>query len=151
MLKEGSKAPNFSLADDSGREVSFKDLKGKRVVLYFYPKDDTPGCTKEACDFRDHYAQFANASTVIYGVSADSLESHKSFKRKYDLPFPLLADPDHKLAEAYGAWGEKTSYGKKTTGMIRSTFVIEPDGTIGKIYRNVTVDGHAESVLTGIK
>ncbi len=151
MLQEGMKAPEFSLLNDSGKEVSLKNLKGKKVVLYFYPKDDTPGCTKDACDFRDHYGQFTGASTVIYGVSADSSESHTRFKKKYDLPFPLLTDPDHKLAEAYGAWGEKTSYGKKMMGLIRSTFVIDPEGKIEKIYRDVNVDGHAEAILTGIK
>src|SRR5262249_24698690 len=107
MVKEGQKAPEFRLQDDTGKEVSLKDLKGKKVILYFYPKDDTPGCTREACDLRDRSASFKKKNTVIYGVSRDSIESHTKFKNKYDLPFPLLSDPDHKLAESYGAWGEK--------------------------------------------
>ena len=150
MLKEGQKAPDFRLQETSGKEVSLKDLKGKKVVLYFYPKDDTPGCTRESCDLRDNFAAFKKKNTVIYGVSRDSIESHVKFTDKYNLPFPLLSDPDHKLAEAYGAWGEKNMYGKKTMGIIRSTFVIDEDGKIGKIYKNVKVDGHAEKVLENL-
>ncbi|MBI4456144.1 MAG: thioredoxin-dependent thiol peroxidase [Acidobacteria bacterium] len=147
MLKEGDKAPDFSLQDDTGREVSLKDLRGKKVVLYFYPKDDTPGCTREACGFRDRLADFARANAVIYGVSKDSLDSHQAFKNKYSLPFALLSDPELKVTKAYGAWGEKNLYGKKTHGIIRSTFVIDEKGKIEKAYTNVKVDGHAEALL----
>ncbi len=147
MLQEGDKAPDFTLSDDTGKEVSLRTLKGKKVVLYFYPKDDTPGCTREACDFRDYYSKFAKENAVIYGVSRDNVESHQKFKKKYDLPFPLLVDSDTQLAEAYGAWGEKNMYGKKTMGIIRSTYVIDETGKIEKIYRNVKVDGHAEKIL----
>ena len=147
ILKEGDKAPDFSLQDDSGKEISLKNFQGKKVVLYFYPKDDTPGCTKEACDFRDTIKDFKAKNVVVYGVSRDSLESHHKFKEKYSLPFPLLSDPEVKLAESYGAWGEKNMYGKKTMGIIRSTFVIDEKGKIQKIYRNVKAEGHAEQVL----
>jgi len=147
MLKEGDKAPDFQLQDDSGKEISLKDLKGKKVVLYFYPKDDTPGCTTEACAFRDDYTKYKKLNTVIYGVSKDSLESHMKFKTKYSLPFPLLIDPDAKLAQQYGAWGEKNMYGKKSMGLIRSTFVIDENGKIEKVFRNVKVDGHSETIL----
>ncbi len=151
MLKEGDKAPDFSLQDDSGKEVSLRDFRGKKVILYFYPKDDTPGCTKEACGFRDNVAKFKSANMMIYGVSRDSLESHRKFKTKYSLPFPLLSDPDTKLAQAYGAWGEKTMYGKKSMGLIRSTFVINEDGKIEKVYGNVKAEGHAEELLQFLK
>jgi len=147
MLTEGQKAPDFRLADDSGKEVSLKDLRGKKVILYFYPKDDTPGCTREACDLRDNFSRLKSKNVVVYGVSKDSIESHVKFKSKYSLPFPLLSDPDHKLAESYGAWGEKNMYGKKTMGTIRSTFIIDEDGKIEKAYRNVKVDGHVERLL----
>jgi peroxiredoxin Q/BCP len=147
MLKEGDKAPDFSLQDDSGKEVSLKDLKGKKVVLYFYPKDDTPGCTKEACSFRDDYSKYKKANTVIYGVSKDSVDSHQEFKKKYSLPFPLLVDTDAKLAQQYGAWGEKNMYGKVSMGLIRSTFVIDENGKLEKIYQNVKVDGHSEALI----
>ncbi len=148
MLKDGDKAPDFSLQADTAEEISLKNLKGKKVVLYFYPKDDTPGCTKEACDFRDSYSKFQKSGALIYGVSGDSLDSHRKFKQKYSLPFPLLADPGNKLAETYGAYGEKNMYGKKTMGIIRSTFVIDEKGKIEKVYRHVKVDGHAEALLT---
>lgn len=151
MVKEGQKAPDFRLQETTGKEVSLKDLKGKKVVLYFYPKDDTPGCTREACDLRDNFAAFKKKNAVIYGVSRDSIDSHTKFKTKYNLPFPLLSDPEHKLAESYGAWGEKNMYGKKTMGIIRSTFVIDEEGKIEKIYKNVKVDGHAEKLLENLK
>jgi len=147
MLKEDDKAPDFSLQDESGQKVTLKSLRGKKVVLYFYPKDDTPGCTREACDFRDHFADFGDANTVIYGVSKDSLDSHRQFKDKYSLPFPLLSDPDLEVAKAYGAWGEKNNYGKITMGLIRSTFVIDEQGKIEKAFRNVKVEGHADALL----
>lgn len=151
MLSEGDKAPDFKLPDSSGKEVSLRDLKGKKVVLYFYPKDDTPGCTREACAFRDDYAKYKKAGAVIYGVSADAIESHKKFIEKYSLPFPLLIDKDRTLATVYGAYGEKMMYGKKTMGTIRSTFVIDEQGKLQKIFRNVKVDGHSEVVLGSLK
>ena len=147
MLKEGDSAPDFSLQDDKDKRVSLKALRGKKVVLYFYPKDDTPGCTREACGFRDRFADFSSADAVIYGVSKDSPQSHQQFREKYSLPFPLLSDPDLEVAKSYGAWGEKNMYGKKTYGIIRSTFVIDEKGKIEKMYRNVKVDGHADALL----
>jgi thioredoxin-dependent peroxiredoxin len=147
MLKEGDKAPEFALQDDSGKETRLRDLKGKKVVLYFYPKDDTPGCTTEACNFRDNLPKFKKVNAAIYGVSRDPVESHQKFRKKYSLPFSLLSDPDAKLAEAYGAWGEKNMYGKTTMGIIRSTFVINENGVIEKIYRNVKPDVHADELL----
>ena len=147
MLKEGDKAPDFALQDDTGKKVSLKSLRGKRVILYFYPKDDTPGCTREACGFRDQFADFGRVNAAVYGVSKDSLDSHKNFKSKYSLPFPLLSDPDLEVAKEYGAWGEKNMYGKKIMGIIRSTFIIDEKGRIEKIYRNVRVDGHTDAVL----
>ena len=128
MIQEGKKAPDFTLASSEGGEVSLKDLKGKTVVLYFYPKDDTPGCTREACAFRDSQAALKKKGVVVLGVSGDSLASHEKFKAKYKLNFPLLSDPDKAVAKKFGAWGEKVLYGKKTIGMIRSTFVIDGDG-----------------------
>jgi peroxiredoxin Q/BCP len=150
MLTEGSKAPDFTLNDDKGGSVSLKDFKGKTVVLYFYPKDDTPGCTKEACDFRDNEKQFKKKNTVILGVSADSVESHVKFKNKFDLPFPLLSDPDKKTIQAYGVWKEKSMYGRKYMGVERSTFVIGPDGKIIQAIRKVSVSGHVQSLLETI-
>ncbi|HEY3128475.1 MAG TPA: thioredoxin-dependent thiol peroxidase [Acidobacteriota bacterium] len=147
MLKEGDKAPDFTLQDDTGKKVSLKSLRGKRVILYFYPKDDTPGCTREACGFRDQFADFGTVNAAVYGVSKDSLDSHKKFKSRYSLPFPLLSDPDLVVAKEYGAWGEKNMYGKKIMGIIRSTFIIDAKGRIEKIYRNVKVDGHIDAVL----
>lgn len=150
MLNERDKAPDFSLQDDSGKEVSLRSLKGKKVVIYFYPKDDTPGCTKEACGFRDSWKKFEKAGIAVYGVSKDSIESHQKFKNKYSLPFPLLSDPENTLAKSYGAWGEKNMYGRKTYGIIRSTFIIDESGTIQKIYPKVKPEGHAEEVWEAI-
>lgn len=149
-LNEGSTAPGFTLKDDAGEDVSLKDFKGKTVVLYFYPKDDTPGCTKEACDFRDNEKQFKKKDAVILGVSADPVESHGKFKKKYGLPFQLLSDPDKKMIQSYGVWKEKSMYGKKYMGIERTTFVIGPDGKIVKIYPKVSVTGHIEEVLSGL-
>jgi thioredoxin-dependent peroxiredoxin len=147
-LKPGDKAPAFALSSSDGTQVSLKDYAGKkRVVLYFYPKDDTPGCTKEACSFRDYSVQIAAKDTVIFGVSADSLESHAKFIKKYNLNFPLLADPDHKTAEAYGAWGEKSMYGKKFFGMIRKTFIIGKDGKLEHVFHNVKPDEHGKEIF----
>jgi peroxiredoxin Q/BCP len=150
MLTEGAKAPEFTLHDDTGKTVSLNDFKGKTVVLYFYPKDDTPGCTKEACDFRDNQKTFKKKNTVILGVSADSVDSHVKFKKKFDLPFPLLSDPDKKMIQAYGVWKEKSMYGKKYMGIERTTFVIGPDGKILKIFPKVSVTGHIDDVLSGL-
>ena len=132
--KVGQKAPDFTLLDDSGNKVKLGDLKGKKVVLYFYPKDDTPGCTKEACAFRDGIAQIKKKGAVVLGVSADSVESHKKFKDKFSLNFPLLADPERKAIEDYGTWKEKSMYGKKYMGIERTTFIIDGDGKISHIF-----------------
>jgi len=150
MIEEGKKAPDFTLASSEGGEVSLKGLRGKTVVLYFYPKDDTPGCTREACAFRDNQAALKKRGVVVLGVSGDSLASHEKFKAKYKLNFPLLSDPDKKLATKFGAWGEKVLYGKKTIGMIRSTFVIDGEGVVRKVFPRVKVDGHAEKVLEAV-
>src|SRR5689334_9312763 len=133
-LNEGDKAPEFKLKNDSGEEVSLKDFKGKSVVLYFYPKDDTPGCTKEACDFKEQQKKFDKKNAIIIGVSPDSVESHVKFKKKFGLPFYLLSDPDKKIVEAYGVWKEKSMYGRKYMGVERTTFVIDGNGKITKIF-----------------
>jgi len=150
-LEEGTKAPAFTLKADDGTKVKLADLKGRPVVLYFYPKDDTPGCTREACAFRDRQAELQKLGAVVLGVSPDDTASHAKFKQKYQLNFPLLADPDHQVAEKFGAWREKNMYGKKTMGIVRSTFLIGPDGTIKKVWKNVKVDGHDEAVLSALK
>ena len=151
MLKEGDKAPDFCLKgiDEKGEEKEFclKDFKGEKVILYFYPKDNTPGCTTEACDFRDNMNVLANMGYTVLGVSPDSVNSHKKFKEKYDLNFILLSDPDKSVAESYGAFGEKKMYGKVTKGIIRSTFLIDEDGNIAKAWYNVKAKGHVEKVL----
>src|SRR5882672_3685911 len=143
-LKVGDKAPDFNVSTDAGQKVKLSDFKGKKIVLYFYPKDDTPGCTKEACAFRDGIAQIKKKGAVVLGVSADSVESHQKFKKKFDLNFPLLADTDKKMVEGYGVWKEKSMYGKKYMGIERTTIVIAPDGTIKKIFPKVSVTGHAD-------
>jgi peroxiredoxin Q/BCP len=150
MVKEGQKAPEFTLPSSEGGDVALKDLRGKTVVLYFYPKDDTPGCTREACAFRDSQAAIKKKGAVVLGVSGDSLDSHGKFKAKYKLNFPLLADTDKAVAKKYGAWGEKVMYGKKVTGMIRSTFVIDEEGVVRKVFPKVRVDGHADKVLEAL-
>lgn len=146
MLKIGDRAPAFSLKSDSGEKVSLKDLKGKTVILYFYPKDMTPGCTQEACDFRDSFAKLKKEGAIVLGVSKDSVESHQKFKTKYSLPFPLLSDEDGKVCQAYGVWKEKSLYGRKFMGIVRSTFVIGPDGKIQQIYDKVKVKGHVDAI-----
>ena len=151
MIEEGKKAPAFTLPSSEGGTVSLKDLKGKTIVLYFYPKDDTPGCTREACDFRDTQASIRKAGAVVFGVSGDSLESHGKFKTKYKLNFPLLSDAANEVATNFGAYGEKSLYGRKFMGIIRSTFIIDRDGVVRKVFPKVKVDGHAEKVLEAVK
>ena len=147
MVEENQKAPDFELEADDGSTVKLSDLRGQRVVLYFYPKDDTPGCTIEACDFRDLLPRVEEKGAVVLGVSPDPVQSHQKFKDKFDLNFPLLADTDHSVAEAYGVWKEKNMFGRKYWGVERATFVIDADGKIEKAYRNVNAKGHAEKVL----
>jgi peroxiredoxin Q/BCP len=149
-LKPGDAAPDFTLNDSTGQAHRLADYRGKTVVLYFYPKDDTPGCTREACAFRDSQAALKKKGVVVLGVSGDSIASHEKFKAKYKLNFPLLSDPDKSVAKKYGAWGEKVLYGKKTVGMIRSTFVIDGEGVVRKVFPRVKVDGHAEKVLEAV-
>ena len=151
MIEAGKKAPAFTLASSEGGEVSLKDLKGKTVVLYFYPKDDTPGCTREACEFRDSQAAIKKAGAVVLGVSGDSLDSHGKFKTKYKLNFPLLSDPGNQVATKFGAYGEKTLYGRKFMGIIRSTFIIDGEGVVRKVFPKVKVDGHAAKVLEAVQ
>jgi peroxiredoxin Q/BCP len=146
-LQEGTTAPDFTLPADGGGEVTLSELRGKKVVLYFYPKDDTPGCTTEACNFRDDYSEIIAAGAAVLGVSPDSIKSHDRFKLKYELPFALLSDPDHEVAELYGAWGEKKMYGKTYMGTIRSTFVINEDGKIIKVFPKVKPKNHSQEVL----
>lgn len=150
-LHVGDSAPAFTTVDDHGQTVTLDSLKGQVVVLYFYPKDDTPGCTTEACAFRDLSAEFANAGAVIYGVSRDSAASHGKFKGKFHLNFPLLADESSEVCEAYGVLKEKNMYGKKSIGIERTTFVIDRDGKIAAIFPKVKVDGHAEAVLSTVR
>jgi len=149
-LEPGEKAPAFSLKDDSGKTVKLSQFKGQVVVLYFYPKDDTPGCTKEACAFRDAKSKLTKSGAVVLGVSPDSAESHAKFRDKFELNFPLLADTDHAVAEAYGAWREKNMYGKLSMGIQRSTYLIDAAGKIAKVWKKVSVEGHDASVLEAI-
>ena len=147
MVEEGALAPDFELQSDEGETVTLSALRGKPVVLYFYPKDDTPGCTTEACEFRDAYDRFRDQGVEILGVSPDTEASHRKFKSKYELPFTLLADPDHEAAETYGVWKEKRNYGKTYMGVERSTFVIDADGKVAKAMRGIRPAGHAAKVL----
>jgi peroxiredoxin Q/BCP len=150
-IEEEKKAPDFTLAADDGSKVKLSDLRGSPVVLYWYPKDDTPGCTKEACAFRDRKQALKKLGAKVLGVSADDLTSHEAFRDKYELNFPLLSDPDHKVAEKYGAWREKNMYGKKSMGIQRSTFLIDSEGRVAKVWKKVNVDGHDEEVIEAIK
>lgn len=150
-LKEGAKAPNFSLPNANGELVSLSDFKGKNVVLYFYPKDDTSGCTVEACEFTDNLKQFEKIDAIVLGVSADSVESHKKFEQKHKLKVTLLSDEDKKVLQAYGVWQEKSMYGRKFMGIVRTTFIISPDGKIKKVFNRVSPKGHAKEVLEAIK
>ena len=143
----GSPAPPFELLSDEGQAVRLVDLRGHPVVLYFYPRDDTPGCTVEACAFRDDHRAYRDGGAVILGVSPDSVASHKKFKAKFQLPFPLLADPGHKVADAYGVWGEKKRAGRTTMGIRRTTFLIGPDGRVLRVFENVKADGHSREIL----
>ncbi len=150
-LRPGDKAQDFSLASESGRQVSLSELKGKTVVLYFYPKDDTPGCTKEACGFESSLAQFSKKGVTILGVSADNTASHQRFAKKYNLTFPLLSDLDFSVCKAYGVYKEKSLYGKTYWGIERTTFLIDESGRISSIFPKVKVDGHIEAVLSAVK
>jgi peroxiredoxin Q/BCP len=150
-LEAGDKAPAFSLLDQDETKVTLKDLSGKPVVVYFYPADDTPGCTKEACQFNENLTTFNRAGIKVLGISPDGAEKHQRFRKKYGLKFPLLSDPGHKVMEAYGAWGEKTLYGKKSLGVIRSTFLVDAKGVIKQAWYNVRADGHAAKVLEAAK
>jgi peroxiredoxin Q/BCP len=151
MLKPGDKAPSFKLKTTAGGEISTPELKGRKYVLYFYPKDDTPGCTREACDFRDNLARLRKEGVEVLGVSKDSLASHEKFRKKYDLPFQLLSDEGNAVARAYGAYGEKTMYGKKVLGTIRSTYLIDEKGRVDAVWSPVKVDGHVDRVLEHLR
>jgi peroxiredoxin Q/BCP len=150
MVEEGKPAPDFELASDTGERVKLSSLQGSPVVLYFYPKDDTPGCTTQACGIRDVYADLRERGAVVLGVSPDDEASHVKFKEKYSLPFALLADPNHKVAEDYGVWKERNTYGKKSMGIERSTFVIDADGNVAKAMRRVKPETHAADVLAAL-
>ena len=147
MVEVGKAAPDFQLESHTGGTVGKKDLAGKWVVIYFYPKDSTPGCTTEACDFRDNWTRVQNAGAQVLGVSADSIKSHQKFATNQSLPFPLLSDPDKKMIEDYGAWGEKKMYGRSMMGIIRSTVLIDPKGVVREVWRKVKVAGHVDAVL----
>ncbi|HEY4000612.1 MAG TPA: thioredoxin-dependent thiol peroxidase [Candidatus Xenobia bacterium] len=149
-IEAGQAAPDFTLEADDGSKVQLSALRGHSVVVYFYPKDDTPGCTREACAFRDRHPKLTEKGVVVLGISGDSIKSHQKFKQKYSLNFKLLSDPDHHVAEQFGAWREKTLYGKKSLGIQRSTFIIAPDGKIQKMWKAVKVDGHDEAVLEAL-
>lgn len=151
MIEAGALAPDFSVLADDGRTVTLASLRGKTVILYFYPKDDTSGCTKQACDLRDGFPRFTKDGAVILGVSPDSVKSHVKFKAKFDLPFTLLADTDHAVAESYGVWKEKSMYGRKYMGIERTTFVIDPKGTISHVFAKVKPETHAADVSAALK
>jgi thioredoxin-dependent peroxiredoxin len=150
VVSEGEPAPDFTATTDTGERVSLSGFRGKPVVLYFYPRDDTPGCTVQACGIRDAYGEFEHAGAVVLGVSPDSEKQHVKFKEKYDLPFTLLADPEHEIAERYGTWGEKKYMGKTYWGVSRTTFLVAPDGTVAKIMHDVDPDTHADDVLAAL-
>lgn len=150
MVSEGEPAPDFTATTEAGERVSLSDFRGKPVVLYFYPRDDTPGCTAQACGIRDAYAEFERAGAVVLGVSPDKEQKHLKFKEKYGLPFTLLADPEHELSERYGTWGEKRYMGKTFWGVSRTTFLITPDGTVAKVFPKVKPATHADEVLAAL-
>lgn len=151
MIEVGEPAPGFTLPDQDGEPVSLEELRGRPVVLYFYPADDTPGCTTQACGVRDHWQEFEEAGAVVLGISPDDVASHAAFREKYALPQTLLADPDHDVMETYGAWGEKVLYGKRTIGVIRSTVLVAPDGRVAKHWKRAVPKTHADQVLKAIR
>ena len=151
MLAEKTKAPDFKLLDEEGIAHQLSDYKGSPLVLYFYPKDNTPGCTTEACNFRDDYSLYEKAKVTILGISADSVKSHKKFKEKYNLPFTLLADTDHQVCETYGVWAEKQMMGKKYMGILRTTYLIDKEGNIAKIFEGVKPSEHSQEVIEAVK
>jgi thioredoxin-dependent peroxiredoxin len=150
-LTEGAQAPGFTLPDQDGNPVSLDDFKGSRVLVYFYPADDTPGCTKEACQFNDNLAGFQAAGVPVIGISPDDSTSHQRFRNKYGLAFPLLTDADHAVMDAWGAWGEKTRYGRTSVGVLRTTFLVDGDGRVERAWHNVRADGHAAAVLDELR
>lgn len=150
LIAVGEAAPDFELADQSGKTHRLADYRGRWVVLYFYPKDDTPGCTKEACAFRDNLARFSKRKAAVLGVSPDSVESHQKFAGKFKLPFPLLADPDKTVCQAYGVWQEKVNYGRKYMGVVRTTYLIDPEGKVSHVWPKVKVAGHEVQVLSAL-
>jgi peroxiredoxin Q/BCP len=151
MVETGKRAPDFTLTDQEGKKVTLSKLKGSPIVLYFYPKDDTPGCTKEACAFRDAFADYEKAGAKIFGVSPDGVETHGKFIKKHALPFTLLADTETKVSQAYGVWKEKNMYGRKYMGVERTTYVIDSKGIVRQIFPKVKVDGHSKAVLAAVK
>ena len=148
MLKVGDKAPEFTLISDDGKNISLKDLRGKKVILYFYPKDDTEACTEQACSFRDNIKIIEKKNTVVIGVSKDNTKSHVKFKKKYDLPFTLLSDENREMLEAYGVWKEKSMFGKKYMGIIRTTFLLDEKGITEQVWEKVSVKGHIEDIIS---
>ncbi len=150
-LNIGDRAPDFTLTDHDGSEVTLSGLRENPIVVYFYPKDDTPGCTTEACDFRDNMARITSAGATVLGISSDSAKSHQRFREKYELPFPLLVDEDHAIMEFYGAWGEKKMYGRVFKGLIRSTFLIDREGNIAEAWYNVKAKGHVDKVMAALE
>jgi peroxiredoxin Q/BCP len=151
LPQPGTPAPDFTLPSDQGDSVSLKSLRGSPVVLYFYPKDDTSGCTTEACEFRDAWSDVKASGATLFGVSPDGVKSHRKFRDKFNLPFPLLADEDHTVAEAYGVWGEKSMYGRKYMGILRTTFIIDAKGRIARVFEKVKPAGHADEVLSALE
>jgi peroxiredoxin Q/BCP len=151
MIQSNTQAPDFSLQDENGTVRRLSDFRGKPVVLYFYPKDDTPGCTTEACGFRDQYLEYTEAGVTVIGISPDSSSSHTKFKSKYDLPFTLLADEDHKVCDLFGVWGHKKAMGREYDGVFRTTFLIGPEGRILKVFESVKPDGHSAEILAALK
>ncbi len=151
MIEQGKPAPDFALQSDTGETVSLSSLRGTPVILFFYPKDDTPGCTTQACGLRDAWGEFERAGAVVLGVSPDDEASHVRFREKFELPFPLLADVGHEVAETYGVWGEKRNYGKTYMGVHRTTFVIDEEGTVAAVLENVKPDTHADDVLAALE
>lgn len=151
ILSEGTKAPDFELTDSQGKNHTLADFAGQTIVIYFYPKDDTPGCTKEACSFRDSYKDFRDAGVEIIGISPDTEKSHQKFQQKYELPFILLSDPDHAVCEKYGVWGLKKNYGREYEGVYRTTFIIDPQGVIKRVFKNVKPSDHSQEVLQAMQ